>query len=209
MIRFKSFWYGNSSLDLRQVIVKTRKLSSNVYSPQQPQHKRQIQRMLIKGIILMYRKSHRILWTAKVQINCSPDWRLRLRVLTRTCQFRSQKLIIMVRKVLENAQFIGRLLGWWLSKVTIKNHLGGGCWGRFLLRLSLSNIILRRGGVSRPSPPAGQIWLRVRCEVLHKTRVRTYDVLWHTPGPWHCTPLPPSLVHYVQSLWVTQIVMFH
>ena len=56
MIRFKSFWYGNSSLDLRQVIVKTRKLSSNVYSRQQPQHNPQIQRILMKGIFYCIEK---------------------------------------------------------------------------------------------------------------------------------------------------------
>ena len=71
--------------------------------------------------------------------------------------------------MIQNAHFIGILLGW-LSKVTIKNHWSGGCWGRFLLRLSLSNIILRRGGVSRPSPAPSWTDLTL---VLHKTRVRT------------------------------------
>ena len=109
--------------------------------------------------------------------NCSPDWLWLWETLDSGWSISVSKINHHgFRHVLEDAQFIGRLLVWLLSKVTIKNHLGGGCWGRFLLRLSLSNIILRRGGVSRPSSPAGQIWLRVRCEVLHKTRVRTYDV---------------------------------
>ena len=68
--------------------------------------------------------------------------------------------------IVTKCTFDGLLLFRLLVKSHNKNHLSGGCWGRFLLRLSLSNIILRRGGVS-PLPAAGQ---RL---VLHKRRVRT------------------------------------